>query len=226
MNLTLFDLDGTLLPIDSDHAFGEFLVEQGWVDAATFKARNDAFYADYLAERLDMHAYVDFATSGWRTRPAAERRAIRERFMREVIIPRLDARARALVDSHRERGDTVALVTATNEFVTRPIADAFGIDHLVATELETDADGNHTGAIRGVPCYREGKVTRVDAWLASRGTRIDDYTRVTAYSDSINDLALLERASEPVATNPGEKLRDVAQARGWRVVELFGTQGS
>jgi HAD superfamily hydrolase (TIGR01490 family) len=222
VNLTLFDLDGTLLPIDSDHAFGQFLVTQGWVDAASFKARNDAFYADYLAGRLDMVAYVDFATSGWRSRPAPEREAMRERFMRDVIRPQLHASARALVDAHVARGDTVALVTATNEFVTRPIADAFGIGQLIATELEVDAAGDPTGAIRGVASYREGKITRVNAWLESRGQRLRDYEEVTVYSDSTNDLPLLECASEPVATNPGEALAVIARERGWRVLELFG----
>ncbi len=221
MNLTLFDLDGTLLPIDSDHAFGQFLVTQGWVDAGTFKVRNDGFYADYLVERLDMRAYVDFATSGWRFRPAGEREAIRERFMRDVIRPQLDPRAKALVERHRERGDTIVMVTATNEFVTRPIATAFGIEHLIATELETDAAGDVTGKIRGVPSYREGKITRVNAWLALRGARFEDYACVTVYSDSTNDLPLLECATEPVATNPGDRLATIARERGWRILELF-----
>jgi HAD superfamily hydrolase (TIGR01490 family) len=222
MNLTLFDLDGTLLPIDSDHAFGEFLVLLGWVDRDHFKARNDAFYADYLAGRLDVHAYVDFATSGWRTRPAHELDAARERFVREVIEPRIHTRARSLVERHRAQGDAIALVTATNAFVTRPIADAFGIEQLLATDLETDAGGNVTGAIRGVPCFREGKIARVEAWLAAQHrAHFDDFATITVYSDSTNDLPLLERATDPVATNPGEALARIARERGWRILELF-----
>ncbi len=221
MNLTLFDLDGTLLPLDSDHAFGEFLVRLGWVDAEVFKTRNDEFYADYLAERLDMHAYVDFATSAWRARPARELMTAREQFMREVIEPALHPRAMELVSGHRFRGDTVAMVTATNQFVTRPIADAFGIDNLIATELVSDDTGQVTGAIRGVPCYREGKIDRVAWWLASRGARFEDFGCITVYSDSANDLPLLERATDAVATNPGDKLESIARERGWRILRLF-----
>jgi HAD superfamily hydrolase (TIGR01490 family) len=222
MNLTLFDLDGTLLPMDSDHAFGEFLVALGWVDGVHFKARNDAFYADYLAGRLDVHAYVDFATSGWRERPARETEAARARFVREVIEPRIHPQARALVERHRGRGDAIAMVTATNVFVTRPIADAFGIEHLLATDLETDREGNVTGAIRGVPCFREGKIARVEAWLAAHHrARFDDFAAITVYSDSTNDLPLLERATDPVATNPGDALERIARERGWRILELF-----
>jgi HAD superfamily hydrolase (TIGR01490 family) len=219
--LTLFDLDCTLLPTDSDHAFGEFLVQQGWVDATEFKARNDAFYADYLAERLDMHAYVQFATSAWRHRPVAEANAMRQRFMAEVIEPVLHPAAVSLVAQHREQGDWVALVTATNEFVTRPIADAFGIDRLIATELARDAQGRVTGAIQGTPCYREGKIDRVAAWLATRDARFEDFQTITVYSDSMNDLPLLERATHPVATNPSPSLAATAQARGWRTLYLF-----
>ncbi len=223
MNLTLFDLDGTLLPIDSDHAFGQFLVTLGWVDRQHFKARNDAFYADYLAGRLDMNAYVDFATSGWRSRAAPELEAARQRFMLEVIEPSINPRARALVGVHRARGDVIAMVTATNAFVTRPIADAFGIEQLLATDLETDVDGNVTGAIRGVPCYREGKIQRVGAWLASRTQRFEDFTTITVYSDSTNDLPLLERATHPIATNPGDELASIARSRGWHILELFAS---
>ena len=222
MNLTLFDLDGTLLPMDSDHAFGEFLVELGWVDRVHFKARNDAFYADYLAGRLDVHAYVDFATSGWRDRPAHVLEDTRKRFVREVIAPRMHPRARALVERHQARGDTMAMVTATNAFVTRPIADAFGIEHLLATDLETDAHGRVTGAILGVPCFREGKIVRVEAWLESQHrARFADFASITVYSDSTNDLPLLERATDPVATNPGDALARIARERGWRILELF-----
>ncbi len=221
MNLTLFDLDGTLLPTDSDHAFGDFIIKLGWADAVEHKQRNDAFYADYLAERLDIHAYVDFATSAWRVQNMHALMAAREQFMHDVIEPQLHFSAMALVAAHRDQGDTIAMVTATNEFVTRPIADAFGIQRLIATELQRTPDGSFTGGIRGVPCYREGKIDRVAFWLASRGARWQDFERITVYSDSMNDLPLMQQATDPVATNPSAKLEATARDRGWRILRLF-----
>ena len=221
MNLTLFDLDGTLLPQDSDHAFGEFMVQVGWTDGARFKQRNDEFYAAYVAGTLDLGAYVDFATSAWRARPPDEALAMRERFMRECMAPALREPARALVRTHQEAGDLVAIVTATNEFVTRPIADAFGVADLIAVELERDAAGRVTGAIRGVPSFREGKIRRVTDWLGARGRAWGDFDRVTFYTDSTNDLPLLERCSDPVATNPSPGLEAIARERGWRILRLF-----
>lgn len=220
MNLALFDLDGTLLPTDSDHAFGEFMVHIGWVDATTWRARNDRFYAQYQAGTLDLAEYLDFATSAWRDRAPAQAQAARERFMREVIAPQLHPRARALVDGHRQAGDLVAVVTATNEFVTRPIATAFGVEHLLAVELERDDNGQVTGRSRGVPTFREGKVTRVDAWLTGLGHAWSDFDDVLFYSDSTNDLPLLERVATPIATNPTPALEAIARERGWRILKL------
>ena len=220
-DLCLFDLDGTLIPIDSDHAFGEFLISAGWVDAAHFRARNDAFYQDYLEGRLDLHAYVEFATSAWRSRPLAQAEAIRERFMREVLSPSLHESAVSLVRGHIERGDLVAIVTATNEFVTAPIARAFGVEHLIAVRLEREPDGHWSGRVRGTPSYREGKVVRVHDWLAGLGHSLGDFDRISVYSDSPNDLPLLELASDPVATNPSQALEAIAADRGWRILKLF-----
>jgi HAD superfamily hydrolase (TIGR01490 family) len=219
--LTLFDLDGTLLDIDTDHAFNEFLVRLGWADAETFRAGNDHHYAAYLAERLDIDAYVDFATAPWRGRTAAEQAAARGRFVDEVVRPALRPRALALVQQHQRQGDVVAIVTATNHFVTRPVADLFGVPELIATELARDDAGRVTGAIAGVPSFREGKVARVDAWLAGQGRAWSDFEHTLFYSDSTNDLPLLERASEPVATNPSPALERVARERGWRILKLF-----
>jgi HAD superfamily hydrolase (TIGR01490 family) len=221
VNLALFDLDLTLLPIDSDHAWGEFMLELGWVDAAAFRAGNDAFYADYRAGRLDIAAYIAFAAAPLRERGASELFAARERFMREVVAPALRPEAKALVESHRERGDRLALVTSTNDFITMPIAAAFAIDALIATRLERDADGRPTGRIEGVPAFREGKVARVGQWLAASGSGWSDFARISVYSDSLNDLALLERATDPVATNPSPELEAVARDRGWRILTLF-----
>ena len=221
MKLALFDLDGTLLPGDSDHAFGEFLVAHGGVDGAAFRRRNDAFFADYQAGRLDIHAYIDFITADWRRRPAAEVAALSRRYIDEVIRPMLRPQALELVERHRRAGDLLALVTATNDFVTRPIAGLFGIEVLIATELERDAEGRPSGAIRGVPAFREGKVARVQSWLSTLGHRLEDFDRSTFYSDSTNDLPLLEQVSHPVVTNPGAALERVAQERGWPVLKLF-----
>jgi HAD superfamily hydrolase (TIGR01490 family) len=221
MNLTLFDLDETLLPLDSDHAWGEFVVRLGWVDEAEFRRRNDAFFADYKAGRLDIHAYVAFATTPLRERTPDEARAAHERFMREVIAPALRPAALELVASHRRAGDLCALVTATNDFVTAPIARAFGIDTLIAVQLERGPGGTITGRIAGTPSYREGKVERVTQWLAQQGRTWGDFDRIRAYSDSLNDLALLERAPDPVATNPSAALESIALERGWRILRLF-----
>ncbi|MEO7244743.1 MAG: HAD family hydrolase [Rubrivivax sp.] len=221
MRLALFDLDGTLIPTDSDHAFGEFLVDIGWADGAAHRRANDAFYADYLGGTLDMAAYVDFATAPWRNRSADALGAATARFIDAVVRPLLRANALALVRRHQDAGDAVLIVTATNEFVTRPIARLFGVDELIATELERDADGRVTGAIRGTPAFRDGKVERVGAWLAARGQGWDDVERSTFYSDSTNDLPLLERVSHPVATNPVPALAAIAAARAWPVLNLF-----
>jgi len=220
-NLTLFDLDGTLIAGDSDHSFGEFMVAIGWADGDAWRRRNDEFYATYVAGALDVHAYVDFATSVWRGRTPQEQADAHARFMREVIRPMLTPQARALVKKHQDDGDLVAIVTATNEFVTRPIAQAFGVSELLAIELERDARGAVTGAIKGVPTYQHGKVTRVGQWLEAQGAAWDDFDRVSVYSDSINDLPLMERATDPVATNPSAALEAVAAERGWRFLRLF-----
>jgi HAD superfamily hydrolase (TIGR01490 family) len=221
VNLALFDLDGTLLEIDSDHAFSDFMVTVGWVDADAFRRRNDAFYEDYQAARLDIDAYIDFATAPWRDRTAAQVLAMRERFMREVVQPAIDARALALVRRHQAAGERTIIVTATNEFITRPIAQAFGVAELIAVELARDDNGRVTGAVQGVPSFREGKVVRVEQWLAGQGLRHADFDRITCYSDSANDLPLLEWATHPVATNPAPALVTLARERGWPVLNLF-----
>jgi HAD superfamily hydrolase (TIGR01490 family) len=221
LNLTLFDLDGTLIATDSDHAFGEHLVDIGWADALTYRARNDAFYADYLAGRLDQAAYIDFATAPWRARPEPEALAMREGFLARCIRPAVSHRALELVQEHRAAGDLLAIVTATNEFITRPIADLFSVEHLIALELERDAAGRVNGRMKGVPSFREGKVTRVEQWLRSLGRASADFDRITFYSDSTNDLPLLEWCTHPVATNPGPALAAVALERGWPILRLF-----
>ncbi len=218
--IALFDLDHTLIPIDSDYEWGEFTIALGWCDSTEFKRRNAEFFEHYRAGTLDIHDYVRFATQAIREQGAAASAAAHARFMQEVVRPAITPQALTLVDSHRAAGEELVIVTATNEFVTRPIADAFGVPELIAVQLERDAAGWVTGEIRGTPSARDGKVTRMEQWLAARGLDWGD-VETTFYSDSMNDLALLERATHPVATNPDARLRALATERGWRILDLF-----
>ncbi|XAH21669.1 HAD-IB family hydrolase [Xylophilus sp. GW821-FHT01B05] len=218
--LALFDLDHTLLPLDSDHAWGVFTTTLGWTDPVAFARRNDEFFAQYRAGTLDIHDYVRFATEAVRLQGAEAAEAAHRRFMAEVIVPVILPAARALVQQHRDAGDEILIVTATNAFVTRPIADALGVAELIAVDLARGADGWITGAIQGTPSAREGKVLRMEQWLAARGWHWGD-VETTFYSDSLNDLALLEQVNHPVATNPDPRLRALAAERGWRILDLF-----
>jgi HAD superfamily hydrolase (TIGR01490 family) len=224
MNLALFDLDHTLIPIDSDYSWGVFTTTIGWTDPVEFARKNDEFFAHYKAGTLDIHDYVRFATDAIRQQGATNSVAAHARFMREIVQKSLLKPACELVQRHRGAGDELVIVTATNEFVTRPIADVFGVKELIAVELERDdapgGTGWITGEIKGVPSAREGKVTRVEQWLAVRQLGWHD-VEATFYTDSINDLALMEKVAHPVATNPDAKLRSLAQARGWRILDLW-----
>ena len=222
MKLALFDLDHTLLPLDSDQSWGEFTLSLGWVDPDTFQAKNNGFYADYQAGCLDIHAYVRFSTAAVREKGPAAAAAAHNLFMERVIRPAILPAALDLVEQHRRRGERLVMVTATNEFVTRPIAEAFGMDVLLAVELERDGHGHFTGEIAGVPSLREGKVTRVQQWLAAQGTSWAE-VEATFYSDSMNDLPLLEQVQHPVVTNGSAELRQTALERGWRILDLFET---
>jgi len=220
MNLALFDLDHTLLPIDSDYAWGEFTNRIGWTDPVLFKAKNDQFYADYLAGALDIHDYVRFATESVRLRGPEAAAKAHAQFMKEIILPQIKPQALDLVKTHQAAGDHVMIVTATNEFVTRPIAQAFGVQELIAVELARDSEGWITGEISGTPSFKEGKVLRISEWLSANQKTWRD-VQITFYSDSINDLPLLERAQIPVAVNPDARLRQLATDRGWRILQLF-----
>jgi HAD superfamily hydrolase (TIGR01490 family) len=198
MNLALFDLDNTLLPIDSDYAWGEFTNQIGWNDPVAFKAKNDQFYADYLLGALDIHDYVRFATEAVRLRGPEAAAKAHAQFMKETILPQIKPQALELVKAHQAAGDHVMIVTATNEFVTRPIAQAFGVQELIAVELARDSEGWITGEISGVPSFKEGKVLRVEQWLSVHQKNWQD-VQITFYSDSINDLPLLQQAQIPVA---------------------------
>ncbi|MGW8271232.1 MAG: histidinol-phosphatase [Burkholderiales bacterium] len=219
MKLALFDLDNTLLAGDSDYEWGQFLVDRGVLDRDSYEAQNAAYFEQYKAGTLDIHEYLGFALRPLAEHSPEELARWHEDFMRTRIAPMIGEPARALVRKHVARGDLCAIVTATNSFVTAPIARAFGIAHLIATEPES-RDGRFTGRVMGTPCFREGKIARVDAWLAASGRPLSGFAESTFYSDSHNDLPLLERVSRPVAVDPDPQLAAEAARRGWPVISL------
>ena len=222
--LALFDLDNTLLPFDSDYEWGQFLVRQGVVDGIDYAQKNEQFYADYKLGKLDIDAFLRFALKPLSEHPRAQLQQWHDAFMAEVIIGKLHPAAIALVKRHQDAGDLCCVVTATNSFVTRPIVNAFGITHLVATEPATinhDAKQMFTGAVHGIPSFREGKIQRVRDWLTSLGHTMEEMEKSYFYSDSLNDLPLLEVVSHPIATNPDPRLRAEAEKRQWPILELF-----
>ncbi|MDE1183394.1 HAD family hydrolase [Paraburkholderia sp.] len=223
-NLALFDLDHTLIPTDSDHEWGRFMVKHGMVDAESFARENDAFFADYKAGRLDIHAYLVAMLTPLTKYSRAELSDLHKRYMNDVIVPTIAPVALELVREHRDAGDLCCIVTATNEFITGPIADVFGVDKLIGCEVETTDGQPHspfTGRPTGTPSYKEGKIVRTEAWLASLGKTWSDFDRSYFYSDSHNDIPLLEKVTDPIATNPDDTLRAHAQSKGWRILELF-----
>ena len=219
MRLALFDLDNTLLAGDSDYEWGQFLVDRGVLNRDTYEAQNRAYYEQYVAGTLDIHEYLGFALRPLAAHTPGELDRWHADFMRSRILPMVGAPARALVRRHAEKGDLCAIITATNSFVTAPIAREFGIRHLIATEPESQ-DGRFTGRVAGTPCFRDGKVRRLDEWLSSQGRRLADFTESSFYSDSHNDLPLLERVTRPVAVDPDEQLKTEAGHRGWEVMSL------
>lgn len=219
MELALFDLDNTLLSGDSDHEWAQFLIDRGVLDRDTYEARNDAFYEDYKAGTLDIYAFLDFQLAPLAAHPRAQLDAWHADFMAERIRPMIREAGRALVKRHADEGALVAVVTATNSFVTAPIARAFGVNHLIATEPQV-RDGRFTGKPEGTPSFREGKVTRLEQWLAARGETLSGFSRSWFYSDSRNDLPLLEKVTDAVAVDPDPTLRETAVARGWPVISL------
>lgn len=220
-NLALFDLDHTLLPIDSDHEWGEFLARVGAVDGDAYRARNDAFFAQYNAGVLDPVEYLEFALGTLAGFPRERLEALHARYMREVIAPNIQPQALKLVREHQDAGDLVAIITATNHYITAPIAAAFGVEHHIAAMPEFDAAGNLTGRLAGTPTSGPGKVAHMHAWLARLGLSFDAFERSHFYSDSHNDIPLLSVVSHPVATNPSAALARHAQLQGWPTIRLF-----
>jgi HAD superfamily hydrolase (TIGR01490 family) len=217
MKLALFDLDNTLLAGDSDFEWAQFLIDRGVLDREVYEARNQQFYDQYKAGTLDIREFLDFQLKPLSRHPRRVLDVWHAEYMRERIEPMIRDSARALVECHR--GEVCVIITATNSFVTAPIARAFGIEYLIATEPEV-RDGEFTGGVSGTPSFREGKVERLEAWLASRGESIKSALKSTFYSDSHNDLPLLEQVTHPVAVDPDAALRAHAGARGWPVISL------
>ena len=218
MNLALFDLDYTLLTGDSDHAWGEFLVEEGVVDAKEYARKNDCYWQQYKAGTLDIREYLAFTLASISGKSDAELKPLHQRYMASKIEPMIGQRALALLENHAT--DICAVVTATNAFITAPIAARFGVPHLIACDVEM-IDGRYTGRPKGEPSFRDGKVTRVKQWLEAMGKKLADFDRSFFYSDSHNDLALLDVVSDPIAVNPDDSLRAHAVARGWPIISTI-----
>jgi len=219
LDLAIFDLDNTLLGGDSDYLWGLFLVERGIVDRERYERENERYYQDYLAGNLDIDEFLRFTLQPLAAHSPELLQRWRADFMAEKIHPIILPRARQLLARHRSQGDRLLIITATNAFITRPIADALGVEQLIATEPEM-RQGRYTGGVAGVPCFREGKVVRLNAWLQENGQTL---TESWFYSDSHNDIPLLEQVSHPTAVDPDETLSGHAAMRGWPVISLRGT---
>jgi HAD superfamily hydrolase (TIGR01490 family) len=220
-NLALFDLDHTLLPIDSDYEWGQFLSRTGAVDQAAYAKRNAEFFVQYQNGTLNPTEYQEFVLGTLAQFPRQQLDDWHQSFMQEVINPVILPAARDLLKKHQDAGDLIAIVTATNRFVTAPIAQALGVEHLIAAEPELKPDGNLTGKLVGVPTSGAGKITHTNAWLAARGLTLKDFERSYFYSDSQNDIPLLSIVTHPIATNPNALLTAHAQAQGWTIIHLF-----
>jgi HAD superfamily hydrolase (TIGR01490 family) len=221
MNLALFDLDNTLLPLDSDYEWGQFLVRAGAVDADAFSKRNQEFFEQYQNGTLNPIEYLEFTFGTLSRFPRQQLDEWHAQFMAEIIQPAIHSVARALVHEHQSAGDLVAIITATNRFVTAPIAQAFNVPHLIAAEPEVRDGGEITGRLIGTPPFGKGKVVNTHEWLATLGKTLESFERSTFYSDSQNDIPLLSVVTNPVATNPNASLRAHAVLHNWPILQLF-----
>jgi HAD superfamily hydrolase (TIGR01490 family) len=216
VGIALFDLDNTLIAGDSDYLWGCFLVEQGIVDGAAYERANRRFYDQYKVGELDIFEFLDFQLRPLAEHELAQLEQWRAQYIQEKIVPILLPKAHELIDRHRASGDTLAIITATNRFITAPIASLYGIDHLLATEPQL-LNGRYTGKVAGVPCFQDGKVKVLEGWLEDSRHSLDDSW---FYSDSHNDLALLNRVKRPHAVDPDEILEAHARQQGWPVISL------
>lgn len=219
MNLALFDLDNTLLAGDSDYNWSLFLIRQGLLDAKTHHDRNEQFYADYKDGSLDIIEFLKFQLIPLSQHKKVFLDELHLKYMDEVIRPMMTDKAQALVDKHKAAGDLCVVITATNSFVTKPIATAYGIEHLIGSDPEM-VNGEYTGGVVGVPSFQEGKVTRINQWLAERGKKMSDYEKSYFYSDSHNDLALMKLVTNPVAVDPDAILSAYAEEQAWPQISL------
>ena len=216
MALALFDLDNTLLSDDSDYLWGCFLSEKGLVDKELYEQANLRFYQEYKQGTLDIHEFLNFALTPLAENDFDKLQALHAEFMESLIRPVMTQAGQDKIRQHREQGDTIVIITATNSFVTGPIAEAFGVDHLIATEPEI-IDGQYTGKVSGTPCFQQGKITKLNEWLEQTGKNL---AGSYFYSDSHNDLPLLERVAYPIAVDPDDQLRAIAGERDWEVISL------
>jgi HAD superfamily hydrolase (TIGR01490 family) len=219
LQLALFDLDNTLLAGDSDFQWGQFLMEEGILDRETHEVENLRFYDDYKQGKLDIQAFLDFQLKPLSEHPRTQLDTWHALYMARKVEPMMTAKARALVEKHRANGDLMVVITATNSFVTTPIAKAYGVDHLIGTTPE-EVNGEFTGRVKGTPSFQEGKITRLNEWLAERGQKLADFESVWFYSDSRNDLPLMKLVDHPVAVDPDPVLKAYAVEHGWPIISL------
>ncbi len=219
MDLAIFDLDNTLLAGDSDYQWGEFLIDIGVVERAAHASINDQFYADYKVGKLDINAFLEFQLKPLSQHPRAQLDAWHREFMQQKIAPMITKKSRALVEQHRANGDLLLIITATNSFVTGPIASAFGIANLIGTVPE-EINGEFTGKVTGTPSFQQGKITRLNEWLAERGQGLSDFGTTWFYSDSHNDLPLMKLVDKPIAVNPDPILLAYAEDHAWPIMSL------
>lgn len=216
VSLAIFDLDNTLLGGDSDHAWGEFLCEQGLVDSEAYARGNDYFYEQYKQGTLDIMEFLEFALKPLSENDMPTLQNLHQQFMQQKVQPMMLPKAAELLEKHRQQGDYLLIITATNRFVTGPIAEALGVDGIIATDPEEE-NGRYTGKVAGTPCFQHGKVERLSSWLKENGLTLENSY---FYSDSRNDLPLLEQVTYPVAVNPDEALTDIANSRQWPILDL------
>ena len=219
MKLAMFDLDNTLLAGDSDFEWAQFLITKGVLDREVHEAKNREFYEHYKAGTLDIHAFLDFQLKPLARHPRAQLEAWHREYMATRILPMITDQARALVNEYKQQADKIAIITATNRFVTAPIAREFGVEHLIATEVE-EIGGEYTGRGTGIPCFKEHKITRLEMWLSDQGLLWEDVTESWFYSDSLNDLPLLSKVTHPVAVDPDDTLEAHARLNGWPIISL------
>ena len=219
MNLALFDLDNTILAGDSDYNWSRFLIQEGYLDDAIHAEKNEKFYADYKAGTLDIYAFVEFQFKPLARNPRIVLNQLLKKYVEEVIKPMITEKARALVKRHQDEGDLIIVITATNSFITKPIAELFGIENLIGTDPE-EKEGEFTGKVSGLPSFKEGKVTRLEAWLKNKNLSLASFEKSYFYSDSHNDLPLMQKVTHPVAVDSDDVLSEYAKSKGWPQISL------